>query len=52
MMCLAVRSVLPHTTSVRGTKLEVAVLLRFLKAGAFDAQGTLFLTTVAPAIEK
>jgi mRNA interferase MazF len=35
----------PHTTSVRGTRFEVAVPKPFLKSGAFDAQG---LVTVAP----
>jgi mRNA interferase MazF len=39
-------TLVPHTTSVRGTRFEVAVPKRFLKAGAFDAQG---LVTVAPA---
>jgi mRNA interferase MazF len=39
-------TVVPHTTSVRGTRFEVAVPKPFLKAGAFDAQG---LVTVAPA---
>jgi mRNA interferase MazF len=28
-----------HTTSVRGTRFEVAVPVRFLKPGAFDTQG-------------
>ncbi len=35
----------PHTTSVQGTRFEVAVPKPFLKPGAFDAQG---LVTVAP----
>jgi mRNA interferase MazF len=39
-------TLVPHTTSVQGTRFEVAVPKRFLKAGAFDAQG---LVTVAPA---
>lgn len=29
----------PHTTSVAGTRFEVAVPKPFLKSGAFDAQG-------------
>jgi len=39
-------TLVPHTTSVRGTRFEVAIPKRFLDAGAFDAQG---LATVAPA---
>lgn len=37
-------TLVPHTTSVRGTRFEVGVPKPFLKAGAFDAQG---LATVA-----
>ena len=32
-------TLVPHTTSVRGSRFEVAVQSRFLKPGAFDAQG-------------
>ena len=32
-------TVVPHTTSVQGTRFEVAVPKPFLKPGAFDAQG-------------
>ena len=32
-------TLVPHTTSVRGSRFEVAVPVRFLKPGAFDAQG-------------
>jgi mRNA interferase MazF len=32
-------TLIPHTTSLRGSRFEVAVPLRFLKPGAFDAQG-------------
>ena len=32
-------SLVPHTTSVRGTRFEVPTTVRFLKPGAFDAQG-------------
>ena len=39
-------TLVPHTTSVRGTRFEVAVPKKFLSEGAFDAQG---LTTIAPA---
>jgi mRNA interferase MazF len=39
-------TLVPHTTSVQGTRFEVAVPKRFLKSGAFDAQG---IVTVACA---
>ena len=39
-------TLVPHTTSLHGTRFEVAVPKKFLSAGAFDAQG---LVTVAPA---
>lgn len=39
-------TLVPHTTSARGSRFEVAVPVRFLKTGAFDAQG---LVTV-PAV--
>ncbi|HET8760435.1 MAG TPA: type II toxin-antitoxin system PemK/MazF family toxin [Nitrospiria bacterium] len=35
----ALLTMVPHTTSVRGTAFEVAVPTSFLKPGAFDAQG-------------
>lgn len=31
-------TLIPHTTSVRGSRFVVAVKVRFLKEGAFDAQ--------------
>lgn len=31
-------TLIPHTTSVRGSRFEVAIKVRFLKEGAFDAQ--------------
>ena len=34
----ALTTVVSHTTSVRGTRLEVSLNVRFLKQGAFDAQ--------------
>jgi mRNA interferase MazF len=37
-------TLVPHTTSVQGTRFEVAVPKAFLQPGAFDAQG---LITVA-----
>lgn len=39
-------TVVPHTTSLRGTRYEVSVSVRFLRAGAFDAQGIVTLPTV------
>ena len=41
----ALITIAPHTTSVRGTPFEATVPVRFLKSGAFDAQG---LVTVPP----
>jgi mRNA interferase MazF len=35
----ALVTLVPHTTSTRGTDFEAAVNPSFLKAGAFDAQG-------------
>ncbi len=37
-------TLVPHTTSLHGTRFEVSVPKSFLKVGAFDAQG---LVTVA-----
>ena len=34
----ALATAIPHTTSARGTRFEVAVTSSFLRAGAFDAQ--------------
>jgi mRNA interferase MazF len=42
----ALVTVIPHTTSLRGTRFEVAVSARFLKAGAFDTQGIVTIPTV------
>ena len=42
----AIVSVVPHTTSLRGTRFEMAVSARFLKTGAFDAQGIVTIPTV------
>lgn len=39
-------TLVPHTTSVQGTRFEVTVPKPFLKPGAFDAQG---LVSVASA---
>jgi mRNA interferase MazF len=35
----ALVTIVPHTTSVRGTQFEAVSGVSFLKAGAFDAQG-------------
>ncbi len=35
----AITTVIPHTTSVRGTRFETASNVRWLKDGAFDSQG-------------
>ena len=42
----AITTVVPHTTSTRGTQFECAVRLAFLKPGAFDAQGILTIPTI------
>ena len=34
----ALATVVPHTTSVRGSRFEVKIKARYLKDGAFDAQ--------------
>lgn len=39
-------TLVPHTTSVQGTRIEVDVPKTFLKTGVFDAQA---LVTVAPS---
>jgi mRNA interferase MazF len=41
----ALIALVPHTTSVRGTRFEVAIPKRFLNPGAFDPQG---IVTVVP----
>jgi mRNA interferase MazF len=32
-------TLVPHTTTIQGTAFEISVPVRFLKPGAFDAQG-------------
>ena len=39
-------TVVPHTTSLRGTRYEVSTSVHFLRPGAFDAQGIVTLPTV------
>jgi mRNA interferase MazF len=41
----ALITLVPHTTSTRGTAFEAVVPVRFLKPGAFDAQGLLTVPT-------
>jgi len=41
----ALVTVVPHTTSTRGTRFEAVVPAHFLRSGAFDAQG---IVTVPP----
>ena len=38
-------TLVPHTTSVAGTRFEVAIPKSFLKIGAFDAQGIVSVAT-------
>ena len=38
-------TLVPHTTSVQGTRFEIVIPKSFLRSGAFDAQG---LATVGP----
>ena len=39
-------TVIPHTTSIRKSRFEIAVSARFLRSGAFDAQGIVTVPTV------
>ena len=39
-------TVVPHTTALRQSRFEVAVPVKFLRAGAFDAQGIVTVPTV------
>lgn len=39
-------TLVPHTTSVRGSRFEVVVSVRFLRTGAFDAQNLVTIPTV------
>jgi mRNA interferase MazF len=42
----ALITVVPHTTSLRGTRYEVSVPVSFVRAGGFDAQGIVTVPTV------
>ena len=39
-------TVIPHTTALRKSRFEIVVLARFLRPGAFDAQGIVTVPTV------
>ena len=39
-------TVIPHTTSTRGSRFEVASNMRFMKDGAFDAQNLVTIPSV------
>ncbi|OGA17888.1 MAG: transcriptional modulator of MazE/toxin MazF [Betaproteobacteria bacterium RIFCSPLOWO2_12_FULL_63_13] len=39
-------TLIPHTTSLRQSRFEVVVPIRFLRPGAFDAQGIITVPTV------
>jgi mRNA interferase MazF len=42
----ALVTLVPHTTSLRGSRFEVSVPVRFLKDGGFDVQGLVTVPTV------
>jgi mRNA interferase MazF len=42
----ALATIVPHTTSVRGSRFEAAVSVAFLKNGAFDAQNLITIPHV------
>ncbi len=39
-------TLVPHTTSTRGSRLEIVIAPRFLKTGAFDVQNVITIPTV------
>lgn len=39
-------TVIPHTTALRKSRFEITVSARFLRSGAFDAQGIVTVPTV------
>jgi len=39
-------TVIPHTTTLRQSRFEIAVPVKFLRPGAFDAQGIVTVPTV------
>lgn len=42
----ALATLVPHTTSTRGSRFEVAIHVGFLRSGAFDAQNLVTIPTV------
>lgn len=46
----ALVTIVPHTTSLRGTRFEVVIPVNFLSRGPFDAQN--LATTVAPKFQR
>lgn len=40
----ALATIVSHTTSIRGTRFEVSLNIRFLKQGAFDAQNVVSIS--------
>ncbi len=42
----ALVTLVPHTTTLRGSRFEVPIPVRFLKEGGFDAQGIVTVPTV------
>ena len=42
----ALVSLVPHTTSVRGSRFEVSLNIKFLRPGAFDAQNIVTIPSV------
>lgn len=42
----ALVTLVPHTTAVRRSRFEISVPVRFLRPGAFDAQGIVTVPTV------
>lgn len=39
-------TLVPHTTSTRGSRFEIVIASRFLKTGAFDVQNVITIPTV------
>lgn len=42
----ALATLVPHTTSTRGSRFEVSIKVGFLRSGAFDAQNIVTIPTV------
>jgi mRNA interferase MazF len=40
----ALTTTVPHSTSIRGTRFEVSLKIRFLKQGAFDVQNIISIS--------